>query len=274
MNLRKKRLPLATRGVALPPESNALCAAAMSRFYIPPQAWHPERLTLDPGESHHAIDVLRLKKGDRASAFNGQGAEAACEIAEAKGGQVTLRVLQISKSPPLACAITLGQAVPKGKNMDLIVEKATELGAAGIAPLLSERTVVRADEGEALTKRDKWQRVAIEAAKQCGQNWLPRVAKPLGLKEFFAQGEKYDLSLIASLQPGAVGVKQALAEAGVKRPRKVLVLVGPEGDFTPAEINLARNHGCQPITLGPIILRTETAAIYCVSVLAHELFGE
>ena len=80
--------------------------------------------------------------------------------------------------------------------------------------------------------------------------------------------------LIASLQPGAVGVKKVLAELGTKRPRKVLVLVGPEGDFTPAEVNLARNHGCQPITLGPIILRTETAAIYCVSVLAHELFGE
>lgn len=246
----------------------------MPRFYIPPHAWNPDRLALDDGEARHALQVLRMKAGDRATVFNGQGQEATVEFASVEKGSVTLRKIQASKTAPLACEITLGQAVPKGKNMDLIVEKATELGAAGIAPLLSERTVVRADEGEALTKRDKWQRVAIEAAKQCGQNWLPRVAKPLGLKEFFAQGEKYDLSLIASLQPGAVGVKQALAEAGGKRPRKVLVLVGPEGDFTPAEINLARNHGCQSITLGPIILRTETAAIYCVSVLAHELFGE
>jgi 16S rRNA (uracil1498-N3)-methyltransferase len=200
--------------------------------------------------------------------------EATVEFAKVEKGQVTLRKIQVNKTAPLACEITLAQAVPKGKNMELIVEKATELGAAVIAPLLSERTVVRADEGEALTKRDKWQRVATEAAKQCGQNWLPRVTKPVSLKEFFAQGEKYDLMLIASLQPGAVGVKKALADAGAKRPRKVLVLVGPEGDFTPAEVNLARNHGCQPITLGPIILRTETAAIFCVSVLAHELFGE
>ncbi len=214
-----------------------------------------------------------MAEGERATVFNGQGVEATVELAKVEKGRAAWRKIQVNKTAPLACEITLGQAVPKGKNMDLIVEKATELGAATIAPLLSERTVVRADEGEALTKRDKWQRVAIEAAKQCGQNWLPRVAKPVGLKEFFALGEKYDLMLIASLQPGAVGVKKVLAELGAKRPRKVLVLVGPEGDFTPAEVNLARNQGCQPITLGPIILRTETAAIYCVSVLAHELFS-
>ncbi|HEX8312685.1 MAG TPA: RsmE family RNA methyltransferase, partial [Chthoniobacteraceae bacterium] len=174
---------------------------------------------------------------------------------------------------PLACAITLGQAIPKGKNMDLIVEKATELGAAAIAPLLSERTVVRYGEEEAAAKREKWQRVAIEAAKQCGQNWLPRLGKPASLKTFFGEAEQYDLMLIASLQAGAMPVKQVLAELAPGSVRKVLVLVGPEGDFTPAEINFAVGQGCRPVTLGPIILRTETAAIYCLSVLAHELFA-
>ena len=243
------------------------------RFYIPPHAWNPDRLVLDPGESHHAIDVLRMKKGDRATVFNGQGNEATVEIIEAKTERVSFRLLQQSKSAPLACAITLGQAVPKGKNMDLIVEKAVELGAAAIAPLLSERTIVKAEADEAVRKRDKWQRVAIEAAKQCGQNWLPQVAKPVTPKEYFAAGERFDLMLIASLQPGALPVKKVLAEHGPGRPQRVLILVGPEGDFTPAEIALAKSHGCRPITLGPIILRTETAAIYCLSVLAHELFA-
>jgi len=243
----------------------------MARFYIPPHAWNPDQPALDAAETHHALHVLRMKVGDKATVFNGQGVEATVEIATVLKERLTLRRLTLGKTPPLRCALTLAQAVPKGKNMELIVEKATELGAAAIAPLLSERTVVRIDEGEALSKRDKWQRVAIEAAKQCGQNWLPAVTKPVSLKEFFAQKERYDLMLIASLQPGAVPVKQVLAE--VKAPRSVLVLVGPEGDFTPAEVNLALNHGCRPITLGPIILRTETAAIYCVSVLAHELFG-
>jgi len=245
----------------------------MPRFYIPPHAWNPDKLALDPGETHHALDVLRMKAGDRATVFNGAGAEATVEFTKVEKSRIELRKIQVSKTLPLSCEITLGQAIPKGKNMDLIIEKATELGAAAIAPLLSERTVVRADEGEALAKRDKWQRVAIEAAKQSGQNWLPRVGKPMSPKEFFAQSDKYDLMLIASLQPGAVSVKQAIAEHAPKRPRSVLVLVGPEGDFTPAEINLAKNHGCRPITLGPIILRTETAAIYCLSVLGHELFS-
>ena len=245
----------------------------MPRFYIPPHAWNPDKLVLDPGEAHHALDVLRMKAGDRATVFNGAGAEATVEFAKVEKGTIELRKIQVNKAPPLSCEITLGQAIPKGKNMELIVEKATELGATVIAPLLSERTVVRADEGESLSKRDKWQRVAIEAAKQCGQNWLPRVGKPMPPREFFAQADRFDLLLIASLQPGAVSVKQAIAEQAPKRPRNVLVLVGPEGDFTPAEINLAKNHGCRPITLGPIILRTETAAIYCLSVLGHELFS-
>ena len=263
----------------------------MPRFYIPPHAWNPDQLALDQGESHHALDVLRMKAGDRATVFNGQGAEATVEFASVEKGKIALRKISASKSAPLTCALTLGQAIPKGKNMDLIVEKATELGAAGIVPLLSERTVVRADADEALSKRDKWQRVAIEAAKQCGQNWVPAVAKPQTPKEFFQSGEKFDLMLIASLQPDSRKLKEvlaeagaifvlradgefahALAEAGAKKFARVLILVGPEGDFTPAEINLAKNAGCRPITLGPIILRTETAAIYCLSVLSHELF--
>jgi 16S rRNA (uracil1498-N3)-methyltransferase len=244
------------------------------RFYIPPTAWNPDKLALDPAETHHALDVLRMKAGDRATLFNGQGAEATVEFAAVEKGRIDLKKISVAKSPPLACHLTLGQAIPKGKNMDLIVEKATELGAAAIVPLLSERTVVRCDDDESASKRDKWQRVAIEAAKQCGQNWLPAVAKPQTPKQFFQSGEKFDLMLVASLQPDSRHIKQVLAEAaGSKRLARVLVLVGPEGDFTPAEVNLAKNAGCRPITLGPIILRSETAAIYCLSVLSHELFS-
>lgn len=245
----------------------------LPRFYIPPHAWNPDKLALGDSEAHHALDVLRMKAGDRATVFNGQGAEATVEFAAVDKGTIALRKISAGKSAPLACALTLGQAIPKGKNMDLIVEKATELGAAGIVPLVSERTVVRVEDEEAFVKRDKWQRVAIEAAKQCGQNWLPTVAKPQTPKEFFQSGEKWDLMLIASLQPDSRAIKQVLAEAGARKLARVLVLVGPEGDFTPAEINLAKNAGCRPVTLGPIILRTETAAIYCLSVLSHELFS-
>ena len=188
---------------------------------------------------------------------------------------VLLQTLHRAKTPPLPCRITLAQAIPKGKNMDLIVQKATELGAAGIAPLLSERTVTRVESDEnASVKQAKWQGTVIEAAKQCGQNWLPTVALPQTPKEFFAGHPPgtFDLMLIASLQSDSHHLR-ALLEEHAAKPKSVLILVGPEGDFTPAEIGLAKSAGCRPITLGPIVLRTETAAIYCLSVLSYELQG-
>jgi 16S rRNA (uracil1498-N3)-methyltransferase len=160
--------------------------------------------------------------------------------------------------------------------MDLIVQKAVEIGAAEIAPIISDRTIVQIDSETAAQKQSKWQQIAVEAAKQCGQNWLPHVHAPRKLSELFTivTEESFDLRLIGSLQPGAQHLKKILADYSSEHqrgPRTVLMLVGPEGDFTPAELALARHHGCHPITLGPIILRVETAAIYCLSILSYEL---
>lgn len=240
----------------------------MHRFYLPPNDW--SAATLTGPEAHHAAHVLRLDRNDRLVVFDGEGREASAEIVAATAGQVQLRLLGETRTPGLRARIVLAQAIPKGKNMDLIVQKAVEIGAAEIFPLLSDRTVVQLDAESAAQKRAKWQQVAIEAGKQCGQNWLPQVHTPRTVAEFFAQAGEFDLRLIGSLQPGARHLKEILAEQA-ERPRQVLIVIGPEGDFTPAEIALARSHGCAPLTLGPIILRVETAAIYCLSILSYEL---
>ena len=253
----------------------------MHRFYIPPAVWNPDALRLDEAESHHALNVLRLQAGDKIVAFNGQGTEATAQVLpESTRREVRLQTLHCARTPPLPGRITLAQAIPKGKNMDLVVQKATELGAAEIAPLLSERTVTRVESSEsASVKQSKWQATVIEAAKQCGQNWLPAVTLPQTPKEFFAgRGPgTFDLMLIASLQSDSRHLRALLDEYAAARaggkPASALILVGPEGDFTPAEIGLAKSAGCRPITLGPIVLRTETAAIYCLSVLSYELQG-
>ena len=188
-----------------------------------------------------------------------------------------MRKLHEARVPPLRCEITLAQAIPKGKNMDLIVQKAVELGAAKIAPIISDRTIVHLQDKEAVQKQAKWQQVAIEAAKQCGQNWPPTVEIPRKLSDFLDGAAPLQLRLIGSLQSDALHLKRVLAEYESEhefRPTSVLMCIGPEGDFTPAELNLARSHGCRPITLGPIILRVETAAIYCLSVLSYELLAE
>src|SRR2546423_4878690 len=252
----------------------------MHRFYIAPEDWNPDSLVLAGAEAHHARDVLRLQPAGRVVVFNGRGHEITAEIAKVTRDEILLRKMHEARVPPLPCRITLAQAIPKGKNMDLIVQKAVEIGAAEIAPLISERTIVDLDKREAEQKQAKWQQIAIEAAKQCGQNWLPTVHAPKKLKEFFASAEttaspaRTDLRLIGSLQPDAIHLKKILGEYTEQhrdRPKNVLMLVGPEGDFTPAELALAKSNGCLPITLGPIILRVETAAIYCLSVLSYEL---
>jgi 16S rRNA (uracil1498-N3)-methyltransferase len=247
----------------------------MHRFYVSPEDWQSPTLALRGSEAHHARDVLRMKAGEKIVLFNGQGREVTVEIAAFDEDEIRLRKLHEAETPPLRCRIVLGQAIPKGKNMELIVQKAVEIGAAEIAPIVSDRTIVQIDSKIAAQKQRKWQQIAIEAAKQCGQNWLPRVHPPKKLTEFFSASEQpFDFRLIGSLQPDARNLKSILEmylRQHSDRPRSALMLVGPEGDFTPAELALARSHGCEPLTLGPIILRVETAAIYCLSILSYEL---
>jgi 16S rRNA (uracil1498-N3)-methyltransferase len=247
----------------------------MHRFYISPENWNPGPIALTGTEAHHARDVLRMRVGEKLVLFNGRGREVTAEIVDLGTEEIALRKLQEAETPPLQCRIVLGQAIPKGKNMELIVQKAVEIGAAEIMPIISDRTIVQVDSESAAQKQSKWKQIAIEAAKQCGQNWLPHVHAPRKLAELFSgAGGPFDLQLIGSLQPGAQHLKQVLADYSNEHqhpPRTVLMLVGPEGDFTPAELALAHRHGCRPITLGPIILRVETAAIYCLSILSYEL---
>src|SRR4051795_3620643 len=150
----------------------------MHRFYVAPENWDRVRPILRGSEAHHARTVLRMQIGDKLVLFNGEGRELTAEITNVADHEIRLRKLHESETPPLRCRITLGQAIPKGKNMDLIVQKGVEIGVAEICPLMSQRTVVDLDPDAAAQKQAKWQQVAIEAAKQSGQNWLPSVRKP------------------------------------------------------------------------------------------------
>ncbi len=234
----------------------------------------PVEITLSPEESHHLVIVNRARIGDTVVAFDGRGTEWICELAGDRKQAAVLKVRFKQKLKPLPYEITLGQALPKGQFMDAIVRKATEIGAARIVPLESERTQVHLDGDRSDRKIEKWQTAALEAAKQCGNAFLPEVLPVQNAAAFMESARGYDLKLIASLQPGAKSLKQVLAafqSAQSRAPKKVLWLVGPEGDFTPAEMSLSRSAGFEPVTLGPLVLRCETAAAYALSILSYEL---
>ena len=246
----------------------------MHRFHLPPAACQGATILLDEAEAHHAARVLRLTRGDRAVVLDGAGHELLCEVTEVARNQIALAVRQRNTIPPLPYRLTLIQAITKGKSMDLIVQKATELGVSRIVPVISERSVTRIEPDEAEWKVEKWRTIAVEAIKQCGSAWLPEIVAPVTPAAFLAQPKPPAFMLLASLQPGATHPRELLRAAREERRRGLdapAIWIGPEGDFTPAELNQIRAAGALPITLGPLVLRSETAALYCLSFLAYEL---
>jgi 16S rRNA (uracil1498-N3)-methyltransferase len=239
----------------------------MHRFYLPAAQCGGSVLNLTGAEAHHAITVLRLKPGDAVSVLDGAGRELAGEILAADRRAVSVKVSQTRTSPAPTCSITLVQAVPKGKLIEIIIQKATELGVARVIPLLSERVVLQVDDAGARDKQEKWQQTAIEAIKQCGQRWLPKVEAPIRVNDLLARREKFDLSLVGSLRPDARHPRPYFE----KPPKNICLWIGPEGDFTEAELEAIEQAGARPITLGPLVLRSDTAALYTLSIVNYEL---
>jgi 16S rRNA (uracil1498-N3)-methyltransferase len=246
----------------------------MPRFYLPPEHCRAGTLVLAGREAHHALHVLRLRRGDRVTVLDGAGRQFTCEVREHDRDKVALAVVETRSLPALPCQVTLLQAVPKGKLLESIIQKATELGAARIVPLLSERVATKLEAKAAADKAMKWQTVAVEAIKQCGAAWLPRVESPLTPGQFLQRKEQFELPLIASLQDDRQHPRKWFLDFQTKhgrQPRSICVWIGPEGDFTPAEVQAIQAAGALPITLGPLVLRTETAASYCLSILGYEV---
>ncbi|HNQ72418.1 MAG TPA: RsmE family RNA methyltransferase [Verrucomicrobiota bacterium] len=248
----------------------------MRRFYAPPELCLAARIELTGSEAHHAARVLRVQPGETVRVLDGAGHVFTCDIETVARDGVSLRIRQKTFCPRLPCQITLLQAIPKGKAMDYIVQKATELGAARIVPILSARTVVALDGRiqAATDKADKLRPIALEAIKQCGSPWLPRIEPVARLEEFLARQETFDLPLVASLAEAHHDLRGQLRSFTAKQqrmPATAGIWIGPEGDFSPEEMTLLQAHGYRPITLGRLILRSDTAAIASLAVLNYEL---
>ncbi len=239
----------------------------MNRYFIPPNEWQDENLSLCGEEAKHCSRVMRAREGDIIEVFNGKGVSAICKIVSIHRDCVSCKIVERTTSPPVTHPITLCQAIPKGGNMELIVQKAVELGVSKIQPLITVHTVARPQAVE--KKSSKWQRIALEACKQCGQNHLPEILTPQNF-ESWLRGLDFDgTRLIAALGDGAMHLRdhfKAQAPQG-----GIMLLVGPEGDFSDKEYGAAFASGFQPISFGNIVLRVETASLYGLSIIQHEL---
>ena len=246
----------------------------MPLFFLPPGRWTGPTVTLDAAESHHAAAVLRLQSGTVVGVFDGCGRKATATVSTVTKREVAL---VLSGEPDMTARpnrLALAVAVPKGSTFDWIVEKAVELGASDIFPLLTQRTIVRLAPNERAERREKWQRTALEACKQCGQTWLPTVHEAAALAPFLERqpASAWDLALVASLQPesqplAAVSDRRT-AETG-RPPAHAIALIGPEGDFTPQEYAAIAQAGYSPVSLGALVLRVETAALCTLSMLRY-----
>ncbi|MEY2428091.1 MAG: rRNA (uracil1498-N3)-methyltransferase [Verrucomicrobiota bacterium] len=246
----------------------------MHRFYLVPEQCKEPTVFLTGREAHHALRVLRVRRGERVTVLDGSGLELLCEVQEFDRDKVKLAVIERHLQPGPLAQITLLQAVPKGKMIESIIQKATELGVSRIVPLLSDRVVSQMGGKDSAQKAGKWQSVAVEAIKQCGSAWLPKVEAPLTPAQFLKRKEKFDLPLVASLQPGSRHPREVFQSFHAKEgrpPKSICAWVGPEGDFTPAEVGEIEAGGALPITLGRLVLRVETAAVYCLSVINYEI---
>ena len=229
-------------------------------------------LDIEGEEAKHALKVMRLRVGDVCEVFNGCGQAATGRIAATSGSShMTLAELTPLPAMPPVAGITLALAIPKGSNMDLIVQKAVEMGVQRIIPLITERTIVRIDAKEAAAKTAKWSRTVLEACKQCGVNTLPVVEQPQSYAAFLQRSDLPALKLQCAIVPHARPMRELLEAARAAHQSECVQLIGPEGDFSPAEYAAGEAAGYQPTILGPIILRVETAVFLAVAAARYAL---
>src|SRR5215471_12509761 len=242
----------------------------MHRVCVPPGALDQPTVILPPSVAHYVMHVLRLRVGDELGAFDGTGQECRLRVTSISPTHVQAeRIALLATAAPSPTPFILGQALPKGTKMDLIVEKCSELGLTTLVPLYTDRTVVRQAPERLAGKMARWQRIAAAAARQCGRRTLLDVQFPMALGDFCARYRSAPVKLVCWEEERQQGVRQILESLTGQSP--IVLLIGPEGGLAIHEIEMARTEGFTPISLGLHLLRTETAAIVLTGIVRYSL---
>jgi 16S rRNA (uracil1498-N3)-methyltransferase len=282
----------------------------MQRYFIATEQFGSGTLTIDGDDAHHLSRVMRAVPGDKVICCDGKGRSVLAAVTLVGKDEVTAEIVEeLAETNEAALDVWIAQSLPKGDKLETVIQKCTEVGAAGFLPFLSERTIVQYDAKKEEKRRSRWQKIAKEAAEQAHRSLIPEVTAPLSWKELLRQAGEADLALICyELEDGmhlrslltreagrielsggtcvpVTEVKQG--EQGIQREQesqahptsaptpkpRILVIVGPEGGFSEREIAEATSAGCLASGLGRRILRTETAGLVALACILYE-YGE
>ncbi|MCX7710420.1 MAG: 16S rRNA (uracil(1498)-N(3))-methyltransferase [Clostridia bacterium] len=242
----------------------------MPRFFVDKSNVRGDTIFITGEDVGHIKKVLRLRPGENIIICDGNGTDYLSEIQSIEQDKVIAGINAVEKNlsePPID--IVLFQGLPKSDKMDFIIQKSVELGVNSIVPVSTERTVVKID-----TKKDadhkvvRWQRIALEAAKQCNRGIVPKIEAPVTFEQALNAIKNFDISLIPYEKENQNKLNNTLQKQNLKR---IAVFIGPEGGFSEKEIQRSKESGTIPVTLGPRILRTETAGIMVLSILMYAL---
>jgi len=239
----------------------------MHRFYIEKVQGNTAEIT-DTDVLHHIRDVLRLKNGDEVVIFDGAEHEYKGVISAINKKQVELKLTPLNVQRSYNTKLTIACSIPKGSRMDDIIDHLTQLGVEHIIPMHTERVVVKLDDARMEARLKRWQKIAQSAARQCQRSSIPDISSVIDVKDVISNSQEYNLKLIPHLSGKRTLIKDVLAR---KKPKSIIVLIGPEGDFTPEEVELALHNGFIPISLGDTVLRVATAAIAVASYIKFAL---
>lgn len=243
----------------------------MHKFFVNKDNIIDNSVVISGDDVKHIYKVLRLQLGDKVNINNCEGEEFLGQIEEINKKQVVVKCIKkLSLNNESNVEIYLFQGLPKSSKMDLIVQKATELGVKEITPVITERVVVKNELGE-FKKVDRWSRIALEACKQSKRSLIPKINTPMEFNTLIEFVKQMDLIIVPYENAEDYGIKKVTNNINKSNIKKLAVIIGPEGGFEQCEIETLKELGAHIVTLGPRILRTETAGLVCVSLLMYEL---
>jgi 16S rRNA (uracil1498-N3)-methyltransferase len=241
----------------------------MPRVLIPPEAVRGDQITIDdPRDVHHLARVLRVKSGELLEGFDGQGGIYRGRVTHVGKQRIIVSMDQHRQEPTPAVQLTLAQSLIEPARFEWVLQKATELGAARITPVLTSRTVVRPSARGAAHRLERWRRIVIEACAQCGRARLPVVDEPMRFEDILKLCKTQPL-ILPTLAVSGTPLAACLAQ--LNGATQITILIGPEGDFTPDEVRLGQRAGAHLVSLGKTVLRSETAAVATLVILQHTL---